>query len=76
MSAVTEMVGQTNATDPDTAFANFILSHVRQLPKGLKFSCKNEINQVLFRYMSRKIPKPRIWDISQICIEAALFLCI
>ena len=39
MSAVTEMVGETNAIDPDTAFANFILSHVRQLPKGLKFSC-------------------------------------
>ena len=51
MSAVTEMVGQTNATDPDTAFANLILSHVRQLPKRLKFSCQNEINQVLFRYM-------------------------
>ena len=29
MSAVTEMVGQTSATDPDTAFANLILSHVR-----------------------------------------------
>ena len=51
MSAVTEMVGQTNATDPDTAFANLILSHVRQLPKRLKFSCQNELNQVLFRYM-------------------------
>ena len=51
MSAVTEMVGQTNATDPDTAFANLVLSHVRQLPKRLKFSCQNEINQVLFRYM-------------------------
>ena len=51
MSAVTEMVGQTNATDPDTAFATLVLSHVRQLPKWLKFSCQNEINQVLFRYM-------------------------
>ena len=51
MSAVTEMVGQTNATDPDTAFVNLVLSHVRQLPKRLKFSCQNEINQVLFRYM-------------------------
>ena len=51
MSAVTEMVGQTNATDPDTAFANLILSHVRQLPKRLKFFCQNEINQVFFRYM-------------------------
>ena len=51
MSAVTEMVGQTNATDLDTAFANLVLSHVRQLPKRLKFSCQNEINQVLFRYM-------------------------
>ena len=45
------MVGQTNATDPDTAFANLVLSHVRQLPKRLKFSSQNEINQVLFRYM-------------------------
>ena len=45
MSAVNEMVGQTNATDPDTAFANLDLSHVRQLPKRLKFSCQNEINQ-------------------------------
>ena len=51
MSAVTEMVGETNATDPDTAFANLILSHVRQLPKRLKFSCQNEINQVLSKYM-------------------------
>ena len=51
MSAVTEMVGQTNATDPDTAFANLILSHVKQLPKRLTFSCQNEINQVLLRYM-------------------------
>ena len=51
MSAVTEMVGQTNATDPDTAFANLVISHVRQLSKMLKFSCQNEINQVLFRYM-------------------------
>ena len=51
MSAVTEMVGQTNATDPDTAFANLVLLHVRQLPKRLKFSCQNEISQVLFRYM-------------------------
>ena len=96
MSAVTEMVGQTNATDPDTAFANLILSHVRQLPKRLKFSCQNEINQVFFRHMmysvanrlaylliicfllsmSHKTPKPRIRDISQICIEAALFLSI
>ena len=47
MSAVTEMVGQMNATDPDTAFAKLILSHVRQLPKRLTFSCQNEINQVL-----------------------------
>ena len=39
MSAVTEMVGQRNATDPDTAFANLVLSYVRQLPKRLKFSC-------------------------------------
>ena len=31
MWAVTEMVGQMNATDPDTAFANLILSHVRYL---------------------------------------------
>ena len=95
MSAVTEMVGQTNTTDPYTAFANLVLSHVRQLPKRLKFSCQNEINQVLFRYMmysesnssqpfgicfllsmSHKTPKPRIRDISQICIEAALFLSI
>ena len=44
-SAVTEMVQQTNATDPDTAFANLVLSHVRQLPKRLKFSCQNEINK-------------------------------
>ena len=51
MSAVTEMVGQTNATDPDTAFANLVLSHVRQLPKRFKLSCQNEVNQVLFRYM-------------------------
>ena len=51
MSAVTEMVGQTNATDPDTAFANLVLLHVRQLPKRLKFSCQNEISQVFFRYM-------------------------
>ena len=51
MSAVTEMVGQTDATDPNTAFGNLILSHVRQLPKRLKFSCQNEINQVLFRCM-------------------------
>ena len=29
MSAVTEMVGQMNTTDPDTAFANLILSQVR-----------------------------------------------
>ena len=56
MSAVTEMVGQTNATDPDTAFANLILSHVRQLPKRLKFSCQNEINQVLFGYMMYSEP--------------------
>ena len=47
MSAVTEMVGQMNATDPDTAFAKLILSRVRQLPKRLTFSCQNEINQVL-----------------------------
>ena len=51
MLAVTEMVVQRNATDPDTAFANLILSHVRQLLKRLRFSCQNEINQVLFRYM-------------------------
>ena len=51
MSAVTEMTGQTNATDPDTAFFKLVLSHVRQLPRRLKFSCQNEINQVLFRYM-------------------------
>ena len=51
MSDITEMVGQTNATDPDTAFAKLVLSHVRQLPKRLTFSCQNEINQVLFRYM-------------------------
>ena len=51
MSAVTEMVGQTNATDPDTAFANLVLSHVRQLHKRLNFSCQNETNQVLFRYI-------------------------
>ena len=51
ISAVTEMVGQANATDPDTAFANLILSHVRQFPKRLKFSHQNEINQVLFRHM-------------------------
>ena len=51
MSTVTEMVVQTNATDPDTAFANLVFSRVRQLPKRLKFSCQNEINQVLFRYM-------------------------
>ena len=29
MSAVTEMVGQMNTTDPDTAFAKLILSQVR-----------------------------------------------
>ena len=51
MSAVTEMVGQTNASDPDTAFANLVLSHVKELPKRLKLSCQNEKNQVLFRYM-------------------------
>ena len=51
MSAVIEMVGQTNATNPDTAFANLILSHVKQLPKRFKFSCQNEINQVLLRYI-------------------------
>ena len=47
MSAVTEMVGQTNATDPDPAFANLVLSHVSQLPKRFNFCCQNEINQVL-----------------------------
>ena len=51
MSVVSEMVWQTNATDPDTAFSNLVLSHVRQLPKRLKFSCQNEINQILFRHM-------------------------
>ena len=51
MSAVTEMVEQTNATDPDNAFANLVLSHVRQLHKRLKSSSQNEINRVLFRYM-------------------------
>ena len=51
MSAVTETIGQTNATGPDTAFVKLVLSHVRQLPRMLKFSCQNEINQVLFRYM-------------------------
>ena len=45
------MIGQANATDPDTAFANLILLHVRQLPKRFKFSHPNEINQVLFRHM-------------------------
>ena len=48
MSAVIEMVGETNAADP---IANLILSHVKQLPKRFKFSCQNEISQVLFRYM-------------------------
>ena len=40
MSAVTEMVGQTNRTDPDTAFANMVLSHVRQSPKCSSFLAK------------------------------------
>ena len=51
MSVITEMVGQTNVTDLDTAFANLILSHLRQLPKRLKFACQNELSQVLFRYI-------------------------
>ena len=51
MSAIIKMTEKEDVIDPDMAFGNLIASHIKMLPKRIKYACQAELNQVLFKYM-------------------------